>query len=248
MRESADPARSKRAVGVDAAIPQKRPVAAYFFQAGEVALRVKNLLPVMRGLGQHHTERVANKRTAEKLQAASSRPLMPDPVDCGDIKTVCDRVRALDGLPGVMLGLAVLPFLRRMPADSRGIKEHLRPAQRYQPRRLRIPLIPADQRADASELCVKRGGAVVAGGDVVLFVLPRVVGNVRFTVDIHDRAVRVNDGYAVVIATRRSPLEKRGYHGDAPLAGSGGKSLGGRSGNRLRQIKQRRVLPLAEIL
>src|SRR5579884_171570 len=248
MRESADPARSERAVGVDTAIPQKGPVPAYFFQAGDIALGVKNLLPVLRGLGEHHPEGVTNKGSAEKLQATPGGPLMPDPVDGSDIKAVGDRVRALDGLPGVVLHLAVLPFFRRMPADRGGIKKHLRPPQRHQPRRLGIPLIPADQRPDASKLCVKREVTVIAGGEVVLLVIQRVVGNVGLAVDIYDRAVRVNNSYTVVIHTRRSPLKQGGYDGDAPLARDAGNSLGRRSGDRLRQIKQRRVLPLAKIL
>ena len=42
-------------------------------------------------------------------------------------------------------------FSLGMPADGGGIENDLRTGQRRQPRRLGIPLVPADARADAAE-------------------------------------------------------------------------------------------------
>ena len=75
---------------------------------------------------------------------------MPDAVDGGDINAVGDGVGALDGLPRIILRRAELLFLRRVPADGRGIEQHLRALQRREPRALGIPLVPANERADAA--------------------------------------------------------------------------------------------------
>ena len=53
------------------------------------------------------------------------------------------------GLPGVALGGAVLGLLVRVPADGRRVEQDRRALQRRQPRALRVPLVPADQGADA---------------------------------------------------------------------------------------------------
>jgi hypothetical protein len=55
-----------------------------------------------------------------------------------------------------MLTLPVLAFLAWMPADCRRIKKNLRAAQRGEPRRLWIPLIPAHADADLPVLRIPR--------------------------------------------------------------------------------------------
>ena len=68
-------------------------------------------------------------------------------IDCGHIDTVGDGVSPLNGLPRIVLRGAELVLFRRMPADGRGIKQHLRALQRCQAGGFGIPLVPADQRA-----------------------------------------------------------------------------------------------------
>ena len=51
-----------------------------------------------------------------------------------------------------MLRRAIFFFLGRVPADRGRIKKNLRAAQRGQPRRFRIPLVPANADADISAL------------------------------------------------------------------------------------------------
>ena len=50
---------------------------------------------------------------------------------------------------------AVFRLFRVQPADGRRIEQNLGTAQGRQPRRLGIPLIPADQRSDAAELAYR---------------------------------------------------------------------------------------------
>ena len=65
-------------------------------------------------------------------------------------------MRPLNGPPGIVLRLPKFSLLRRMPADGGGIKQHMRSLQRRQSRALRIPLIPADQCADAADFVSRR--------------------------------------------------------------------------------------------
>ena len=93
------------------------------------------------------------------LVAANVAGLVADAIDRADVDSVGDGVRALDGEPGVVLRRAPLFFLRRMPADGGGIEEHVRTLQGGQPRALRIPLVPADQRSHRALLPDQSSGS-----------------------------------------------------------------------------------------
>ena len=73
---------------------------------------------------------------------------MADAVHRGHVDAVGDGVRALDGLPGIVLR-AGLGRVGMMEADGRGIEQNLRAAERRQAGAFGIPLVPADQRSDA---------------------------------------------------------------------------------------------------
>src|SRR5690348_11946436 len=96
---------------------------------------------------------------------------MADTIHGGDIHAVRNGVGALNRAPGIMLRFAELRFLRRMPADRRRIKKHLRPLQRGETRPFRIPLVPANQRADFSRLRIESTEAEIAGSEVEFFVI-----------------------------------------------------------------------------
>ena len=81
-------------------------------------------------------------------------------------------------------------FLRRVPADGGGIEEHFGALERGEARGFGVPLVPADQRADAAEAGVEGLEAEIAGGEVILLVVERVVGDVHLAVDAGERAVR----------------------------------------------------------
>ena len=86
--------------------------------------------------------------TAKILEAA--KRLKADAVDDSDIYAVCDGVSALNRSPRVVLRFAELSFLGRMPPDRGRIEDQGRALQGGEARAFRIPLVPADERADFS--------------------------------------------------------------------------------------------------
>ncbi len=105
---------------------------------------------VARGLGEHDAERIARRTSRPRTRCRrSARALVADAIDRRDVDAVGDGVRALDRLPGVVLRRAVLGLLARVPADGGRVEEDLRALQRREPRGLGVPLVPADERADA---------------------------------------------------------------------------------------------------
>src|SRR5208282_4440594 len=159
-----------------------------------------------------------------------------------------DGVRALNGAPGVVLGHSELGLLRRMPADRRWIKQNRRALQCGQARTLRIPLVPADERAKLPGAGVERAEAEVAGSEVKLFVIKRVVGDVHLAVQAAQRAVVVEDGCGVVVNAGGALLEERCHQHDSVLTSGGRKFFGTRAGDRFGQIEEGMIFALAEIL
>ena len=83
----------------------------------------------MRRFGQHAAKRIAKKRSAPEFQSmARSRfaPYIPgfksDSIHYRNINSIGDGMSALNRAPGIVLRLAELRFLRRMPANRRRIK------------------------------------------------------------------------------------------------------------------------------
>src|SRR5262249_52107030 len=155
---------------------------------------------------------------------------------------------ALDGLPRGGLGGAVLPLPAGGPAARRRIEEDPRPAERGEPRRFGKPLIPADQRTDASRLGVEAAEADVARREVVLLVVERIVGDVHLAVAAGDGSVGVDEHRGVVKHAFGALLEQTGDHHDPARLGDATQRFGAWPGDRLRQIERRGVLALAEVL
>ena len=99
-------------------------------------------------------------------------------------------MRALDGLPRVVLRLAELRLLGRMPADRGRIEQNVRAGHRGQTRRFRIPLVPANQRRDAPELRIERAEPQIARREVELFEKQRIVRNMHLAVEPEQRRHR----------------------------------------------------------
>ena len=97
-----------------------------------------------------------------------------------------------------------------MPSDRRGIKQHLRPLQRGQACTLGIPLIPADEGADASEAGVEGLEAEVARREIIFFVIQRIIRDVHLAINAQQLAVGVNHGGGVVIDARRTLFKDGG--------------------------------------
>ena len=159
---------------------------------------------------------IGDERSAPELQAfagsfvaANIAGLEADAIRHGDINAIGDGVRALNGAPRIVLRLAVLRLLVGMPADRRRIEEHVRALQRRQPCALGIPLVPADQRAELAEVGLEGLEAQIAGREVELLVVERIVGDVHLAIDAVELAAAVDDGRSVVIDAGRAPLEQR---------------------------------------
>ncbi len=147
-----------------------------------------------------------------------------------------------------MLARAVNLLFVGEPADGRGIEDHFGPGQRRQPRGLRVPLVPADAHADATETRVERPKAQVAGSEIKLLVVQRIVRDVHLAVHAGGRAVGVQHHGRVVIQARGAAFEQRADHDHAvTLCGFAQRNAGG-AGNRFRLVEAGVVLALARIL
>ena len=173
---------------------------------------------------------------------------MPDAVHRGDVNAIRDGVTALHGAPGVVLRRAVRLLLARMPANRRGVEKHGRAPQRRQPRRLRIPLVPADERPDAPDARVKGPKAEVARSEVELLVIRGIVRDVHLAIEAHHATVGVDDGGAVVIDAGSAALEDGRDHRHLIRFGDAAQGVRGRTGHGLSQVKPGCVLALAEVL
>src|SRR5437899_11535553 len=144
------------AVRIRTAVAKKRPVAAHFLDASEIDLCQDERL-VLSSVGEHDPEGIAHERVTPELDpgALAAQPLETAAVHGGHPATVRNRVTALDGFPGVQLLLAVLRFLGGKPADRGRIQEDVRALERRETRGLRVPLVPADQRADGTNFGVE---------------------------------------------------------------------------------------------
>ena len=207
------------------------------------------LRPVDGGLGEDLTAGAGHEALAPELDAvAADRPLDPDAVHRGDEAAVGHRVRALDGLPREVLVGAELLLLRRMPADRRGEEEDLRAVHRGEARAFRIPLVPADEHADAAEPRGPRLEPEVARREIELLVVQRVVRDVHLAVDAQQGAVGVDDGGGVVVEAFGPLLEERRDDDDAVLLGELLERRGARPGDAFGETEVRVVLVLAEVL
>ena len=212
-------------VRIHAAIAPERPVAAHVLDALQVHLGDQHFFLVVRGLRDDLPEGIGDERSAPELQALARRliaanvaGLEADAIGHGDVNSVGDGVGALDGLPGVVLRLAVLRLLVGMPADGRGIEEHVRALQRRQARALGIPLVPAHQRAELAEVGFESLETQIARREVILFVVKRIVGNMHLAVDACRLAAGVDYRGGVVVNAGGAPLEQRRDDRDLQLA------------------------------
>jgi hypothetical protein len=90
--------------------------------------------------------------------------------------------------------------------------------------------------------------AEVAGGEVELLVVERVVGDVHLAVEVGDGAVFFDGDGGVVIQARRSTFKKTGDEDDAGLAADAGEGVGGGAGDGLGEREEGVVFALAEVL
>jgi hypothetical protein len=80
--------------------------------------------------------------------------------------------------------------------------------QRGQASAFGIPLVPAHQGAEAAYLGIMSSKAQVAGSEVKLLVIERVVGDMHLAVNTAERAVGIEDRGSVVIDAGSSFFEE----------------------------------------
>src|SRR6266446_5634991 len=221
----------------------------------QVHFAEQNFFLVVGSLRKHAPEGVAEKRTSPELKAlarhgiaADVTSFKADAIHYADINAVRDRVRPLDGAPSVVLRLAEFGLHRGRPSDRRWVKKNACSLQCREARAFGIPLVPADEGAELSGGGVEGLETEIAGSEIKLFVVERIVGNVHLAVDAPHHAIRIEDRGRVVIEAGRALFKERRDQHDLILPGSGGKLLRARAGDGLREIEERRVLTLAEIL
>ena len=139
-------------------------------------------------------------------------------------------------------------FSDGMPADGGRIEKNVRAREARKARGFRIPLIPADQHAEAAEARVEIQEAEIAGREIKLLEVQRIVGNMHLAIDAFDLAIGADHRRRVVIQAGATPLEQRRDDHDPEFARQAPERFRGRSGNRLGQRKQLRVFFAAEIL
>ncbi len=88
----------------------------------------------------------------------------------------------------------------------------------------------------------------VAGREIELLVVERIVGDVHLAVDSAQRAITLQERHCIVIEPGRAALEEGSDDHHLFLPRDGGKPLRGRAGDGLRQIEELGIFALAEIL
>src|SRR5262249_40658280 len=98
-------------------------------------------------------------------------------------------MRALRGAPGIVLRVSPFGLLCGVPSDRRRIKNHARALERSEPRAFGIPLVPADERANFAFARVECLIAEIAGSEIKLLVIERIVGDVHLAIEALERSI-----------------------------------------------------------
>src|SRR6266487_1529942 len=225
-------------VRINPPVAQERPVRARGIELSEVNRHDENLFPVRAGLGEDFAGGTGNETLSPKLDARASRgTLVADAIGDSDVAAIGQGVAALDELPRLVLVGAVCRFFTRMPADGGRVEKNLRALQCRQLRALWILLVLANQHADLAVAGLPRAETQIAGREIKLLVVERIVRDVHLPVRAEQRTVRINDGGRVVIDAGRAPLEERGDDDHLVFAGELLKDVRARAGNRLGEFE-----------
>ncbi len=119
--------------------------------------------------------------------------------------------------------------------------------ERHEPCSFGIPLVPAYEHSESPYGGVDRVEAEVAGSEVELLIVSRVIGDVHFSVFAGYRAVALYDHCRVVIKAGCTLLEKGGDDDDTTLLRDLSKEFGRWTGDGLGEIELVYVFCLTEI-
>src|SRR5205807_1336694 len=125
------------------------------------------------------------------------------------VNAVSDGVGALDGFPGVKLRGAEFRFFMRMPSNAGRIENDLSSTESRHTRAFRIPLVPANLHADFAVFRFKIRKTKIAGSEIKLFVVERVVGDVHLSVFPEEAAVCIENRTGIVIDAGGTTFKQR---------------------------------------
>src|SRR5690606_19355199 len=171
-------------VGIDAAVTKEGPAVAGACHLTEIRLHDQHALLVCRCACENAAVGCNHEALPPEFDTPVARRARfeADTVDGNDEAAVRDRLRPLHRLPGLMLSVAHFRFLLGMPPDGGGIEKDLRSPHRSEPCRFRVPLVPADQYAEFRSFGAETLEAQVAGREIVLLVVARIVRDVHLPV------------------------------------------------------------------
>src|SRR6266404_7791478 len=170
-------------ISIDATIAEKRPVSAMPIDRVPIDIGHHDFFAIDRPFGDDHTIWTADETLPPKFDpVAARRFFVANAIRRGNITTISDGMATLDRFPRRMLRRAEFLLLRWMPADSRGIENNFRSAQRREPRRFRIPLVPTDTHADLSARGLPGLEPEIARREIKFLVIQRVIGDVHLTI------------------------------------------------------------------
>ena len=253
---SVDHAAGDRSVAVDAAVAQKRPVAANCLPGASNRLRRAEFLPcrgkLRRARGRRDRRKTIRPRIRVPCQARNCRECCRSQSRRDSPRRRKRRWQSRARAESCARHRAAPRQTRPSPPDaSRSPWDKTRmlapcsavrraPSGYHWSQQTSVPIFPA---------CgVESLEAEIAGSEVKLFVVERIVGNVHLAIDAAQRAIGIENRRRVVIEAGRALLEERRDQHNFILPCGRGQLFRARPGNRLGQIEQRRVFALAEIL
>ena len=127
------------------------------------------------GLGQDFALRAGDEAAAPETNARAVRRgigFMADAVAGQHGHPVGHGMGALDGDPRIALAGLLIGGIVRIPADGGGVEQQFRAGQGHEPRRFRVPLIPAHQHAEPTDGRIDGGESQIARGEIKLFIEP----------------------------------------------------------------------------
>src|SRR5450759_4999741 len=125
--------------------------------------------------------------------------LVTHSIDHADKNTIGDGVSPLDGAPRIVLHGAELGLFVRMPADGSGIEENIGALQSGKARAFGIPLIPADESPHAAVFGIEGFEAKIAGSEIKLFIIKRVIRDVHLAIEALGAPVGVKNDRGIVV-------------------------------------------------
>src|SRR5207245_1653961 len=140
-------------------------------------------------------KRIGDKRLTPKRELA----FLTYSINGRHVNAVGNSVRALDRLPCGMLRLVHVLLFVWQPADCRRIEQKLRTGKRGQTRRFGKPLVPTNQRANLAMLRPMSLKTKIAGCEIELLVIERIVRDMHLAILAGDLSVGVDGDGGVVV-------------------------------------------------